>query len=79
MPLDSRLDDHHNCSQNWVMVARPLGYEIGMQPSVSNFLMIHVIYLDVEYSHSTVEGPLLPVLGWLHSLSSSMRNSWNHS
>ena len=41
MPSDSRLDDHHGCSQNWVMVARPLGYEMGMHPSMSSFLMIH--------------------------------------
>ena len=25
MPLDSRLNDHHVYSQNWVMAARPLG------------------------------------------------------
>ena len=41
MPLDSRLVDHHNCSQNWVMVARPLGYEMGVHPSMSSFFVIH--------------------------------------
>ena len=39
--LDIGLDDHHDYSQNWVMVARPLGYEMGMHPSMSSFSMIH--------------------------------------
>ena len=43
MQLDSRLDNHHDSSQNWVMVARSLGYETGMHPSVSSFSMIIVI------------------------------------
>ena len=30
-PIDSsRLDDHHDCSQNLKVVARPLGYEMGV-------------------------------------------------
>ena len=37
MPLDSGLDDHHDCSQNWVMVARPVGCEMGMHPCVKVF------------------------------------------
>ena len=38
--LDSRLDDHHACSQNKNMVARPLWYEMGTHPSVSSSLII---------------------------------------
>ena len=51
MPSDSRLNDCHDYSQNWVMAARPLG--------VCNryvFWQPVVIYLDEEYFHSFEEG-----------------------
>ena len=34
IPSDSRLDDYHDCLQNWVIVTRPLGYEMSMHPSM---------------------------------------------
>ena len=40
MPGDSGLDDHHSYSQNWNVVARPLGYEMGVHPSMSSSLMM---------------------------------------
>ena len=30
------LDDHHDCSQNWNVVARPLGYETGVHIAMSS-------------------------------------------
>ena len=58
MPVDSRLANHHDCSQNWFMVARPLGYEMGAHPSMSSSLMMnHHLLWHVEHSFSAIEGP----------------------
>ena len=40
MPLDSRLNNSHDYSWNWVMAARPWGCVMGMHPSMSSFLPI---------------------------------------
>ena len=41
MPVDSRLDNHHNCSQNWNAVARPLGHKMGGHSTMSSFSILH--------------------------------------
>ena len=46
MPSDSRLNDCHDYSQNWVMVARPLGIWNGYAP-------LHVKFFD-DLSLSTL-------------------------
>ena len=40
-PVDaSRMDDPHNYSHNWNTAARPLGYEMGVHPTVSGSSML---------------------------------------
>ena len=40
MPADSGLDDHNDCSQNWNVVTRALGYEIGVCFAMSSSSML---------------------------------------
>ena len=75
MPLNSRLDDCHIYSWNWVTVARPIGSMKWLcTPLCQVFQWPIITYLDAEYSQSIKEGPLPPTSGWLYSLNTSTRN-----
>ena len=74
MPVDSGLDDHHDCSQNWNAVARPLGYKTGGRSTCQALQCWIIVYFDVEYSYSTLEGPMLLTLWWPNSLTTPVQN-----
>ena len=40
MPLDNRLDGRHDCSQNWNVVTRPLGYEMDVHFAMPSSSML---------------------------------------
>ena len=74
MPAYSRLDDCHDCSQNWNTVSRPLGYETGYTLPCRPLWCWIIIYFDVEYSCSTPKGPAPLMIWWLNFLTSPVQD-----
>ena len=75
MPLDNRLDNHHDCTWSWNVVARPLGYETGIHFAMSSFVMLDFHLLWYGYSCSTSEGPMQLMIWCLNFLTLAKPNT----